>query len=229
MAERAQIFISAFNRIEKWMQNQLKSETKMGFSQMVRKLARRSDLPIKKHEDDLLQLSQLRNAIVHDQIGEDFVIAEPNDWVITRIQLIEKELFEPEKVLPRFAKKVTGFTVDLPLEEMLSIVAKERYSQFPLYRDGEFKGLLTLRILGFWFAKHYPISAERIKQLTASDLLEADNKTTNYQFVSSDTTMDYVQEQFAENATLEAILITKDGEPNGNLVGIIRPRDLVEQ
>lgn len=229
MAERAKIFISTFNRIEKWMQIQLKSETTMGFSQMVRKLARNSDLPIKKFEDDLLQFSQLRNAIIHDQIGEDFVIAEPNEWVISRIQKIEKELFEPEKVLPRFSKKVTGFTIDMPLEELLSIVAKKRYSQFPLYRNGEFKGLLTLRMLGFWFAKHYPIAPNVGKELTASALLEDDRKTTNYQFVAADTTIDYVQEQFAEHATLEAILITESGEPNGSLVGIIRPRDLVEQ
>ena len=32
-----------------------------------------------KYEDDLLQLAQLRNAIVHDRIAVDFVIAEPND------------------------------------------------------------------------------------------------------------------------------------------------------
>ena len=72
MGERADIFLSTFNRIEK-------------------------------------ELAQLRNAIVHDQVADDFVIAEPNDWAVTRIKQIEESLLRPEKVLPRFGKKVTGF------------------------------------------------------------------------------------------------------------------------
>lgn len=73
----------------------------MGFSQMVRKLSNRPDLPIKKYENDLLQISQLRNAIVHEKIGENFVIAEPNQWLVNRIRKIEMDLLQPELVLPR--------------------------------------------------------------------------------------------------------------------------------
>ena len=108
---------------------------------------------IRKYEDDLLQLAQLRNAIVHDRIAVDFVIAEPNDWTVKRIQLIEQELIRPETVLPRFAKRVTGFEQDLPLLELLKIVAEKRYSQFPLYNKGKFVALITLRNIGFWLAK----------------------------------------------------------------------------
>ena len=85
-------------------------------------------LMIRKYEDDLLQLAQLRNAIVHDRIAIDFVIAEPNDWTVKRIQLIEQELIQPETVLPRFAKRVTGFEQDLPLLELLKIVAEKVFT-----------------------------------------------------------------------------------------------------
>ena len=57
-----------------------------------------------KYEEDLLQMAQLRNAIVHEKIGENFVIAEPNQWVVTRIQQIEQALLQPETVLPKFGK-----------------------------------------------------------------------------------------------------------------------------
>ncbi len=50
-------------------------------------------------------MAQLRNAIVHEKIGENFVIAEPNQWVVTRIQQIEQALLQPETVLPKFGKK----------------------------------------------------------------------------------------------------------------------------
>ncbi len=102
----------------------------MGFTELVRRLAQRKQLMIRKYEDDLLQLAQLRNAIVHDRIAVDFVIAEPNDWTVKRIQLIEQELIRPETVLPRFAKRVTGFEQDLPLLELLKIVAEKGIHSF---------------------------------------------------------------------------------------------------
>ena len=103
------LFLISFNRIEKWMRDEMGNARNMGFTELVRRLAQRKQLMIRKYEDDLLQLAQLRNAIVHDRIAVDFVIAEPNDWTVKRIQLIEQELIQPETVLPRFAKRVTGF------------------------------------------------------------------------------------------------------------------------
>ena len=38
-----------------------------------------------------------------------------------------------------------------------------------------------------------------------------------------------VEAMFREQGTLEAVLITKDGNPDGNLLGIIRPRDIYKQ
>ena len=73
------IFLSSFNRIEKWMRDAMGNARNMGFTELVRRLAQRKNAVIKKYEEDLLQLAQLRNAIVHDRIAVDFVIAEPND------------------------------------------------------------------------------------------------------------------------------------------------------
>ena len=85
------LFLISFNRIEKWMRDEMGNARNMGFTELVRRLAQRKQLMIRKYEDDLLQLAQLRNAIVHDRIAVDFVIAEPNDWTVKRIQLIEQE------------------------------------------------------------------------------------------------------------------------------------------
>ena len=117
MGERADIFLSTFNRIEKELKRQLGNPVNMSFSEAVRRLSKRRDNLIGDSENDLLQLAQLRNAIVHDQVADDFVIAEPNDWAVTRIKQIEESLLRPEKVLPRFGKKVTGFERNLPLVE----------------------------------------------------------------------------------------------------------------
>lgn len=228
MAEAAQIFLSSFNRIEKWLQQKNPTDQNLGFSQLVRVLADNPKLPVKPYEADLLQISQLRNAIVHDQIGDNFIIAEPNEWVVKRILFIEKELAEPETVLPRFKKNVTGFEIDLSMKEFLKIVAEKRYSQFPLYDKGKFKGLVTLRVLGYWFATHFEDVTPDLEGICVEDLVEVEEKKSNYQFVSGDTSIDFVQQLFKEKRTLEAILITNHGEPDGNLEGIIKPRDVVD-
>lgn len=226
MGEAADIFLSSFNRIEKWLKNELNNPKNMGFSQMVRKLSARPDLPVQKYENDLLQISQLRNAIVHEKIGENFVIAEPNQWLINRIRKIEMELLEPELVLPRFAKHVTGFEEDIAIKELLEIIAKKRFSQFPLYKQGKFQGLITLRALGYWFAKESLKGEINLENRQAKELIIHDGKKTNYAFVSRYTPIIEIESLFHDQGTLDAILITKEGNPNGNLLGIIRPRDI---
>ena len=223
------LFLISFNRIEKWMRDEMGNARNMGFTELVRRLAQRKQLMIRKYEDDLLQLAQLRNAIVHDRIAVDFVIAEPNDWTVKRIQLIEQELIQPETVLPRFAKRVTGFEQDLPLLELLKIVAEKRYSQFPLYNKGKFVALITLRNIGFWLAKESQKGPVDLTNKRALDLIIQNGKYTNYHFVPAKTLIYEVEAMFREQGTLEAVLITKDGNPDGNLLGIVRPRDIYKQ
>lgn len=222
------VFLSSFNRIEKWMRDKIGDAKNMGFTELVRRLAQKKNGVIRKYEEDLLQLAQLRNAIVHDRIAVDFVIAEPNEWAVNKIQHIEQELIRPEMVLPRFAKHVTGFERDLPLLELLDTITKKRYSQFPLYNKGKFEALVTLRIIGFWLAKESQKGTIDLTHKKAADLIFKDGKYTNYRFVSAKTHILEVEAMFREQGTLEAVLITKDGNPNGNLLGIIRPRDIYQ-
>lgn len=224
--KNSEVFLSSFNRIEKWLREEMGNTRNMGFTELVRRLAGKKKLMVAQNEEDLLQMAQLRNAIVHERISEDFVIAEPNDWAVERIQQIERDLIRPEKVLPRFAKHVTGFEKNIPLLTFLDIVADKRYSQFPLYDKGRFEALITLRAIGFWLAKESQKGKVVLENRTAKELIIKDGKETNYQFVSASTYVFEVERMFHEQATLEAVLITDDGDPNGNLRGIIRPRDI---
>lgn len=228
MGERAEQFLSSFNRIEKWLRDELGNPRNIGFSEMVRRLDKQRNPAITEAADDLLQMAQLRNAIVHEQVGENFVIAEPNEWAVKRMAEIEGQLLKPEKVLPRFGKRVTGFEITLSITEILRTIAEKRYSQFPLYQQGHFKGLITLRALGYWFAKESLKGDVRLQGRTADELIMSDGKITNYRFVNSEIPVAEVKALFEKEPMLEAILITKDGNPDGNLLGIIRPRDLYQ-
>nr|EGO8090104.1 CBS domain-containing protein [Enterococcus faecalis] len=226
MGERADTFLAHFNRIEKWMRERLNNSVNMGFSEMTRRLSRKEKGQIAQFEEDLLQMAQLRNAIVHERIADDFVIAEPNEWAVQRIETIEQALTKPEKVVPKFAKRVTAFEITTSLETLLTIIAKKQYSQFPIYEKGVFKGLITVRGIGVWFAIESTKGEVHIANRTVRELLASNYKRSNYQFVSIEATVFEVEQMFREQPRLEAVLISKSGHPNGELVGIVRPRDL---
>lgn len=111
----------------------------------------------------------------------------------------------------------------------MEIVAEKRFSQFPVYHRGQFKGLVTLRTIGLFFAQASLAGPVNLEGKKAEDLLQTNGKSTNFHFVSADTKVAEVEEMFRSQTTLEAVLITKDGDPNGNLVGIVRPRDIYAQ
>lgn len=226
MVLRSEEFLNSFNRLEKWMRETLGNPGSMGFSEMTRRLARNKELAVNQFEEDLLQMAQLRNAIVHEKISDDFVIAEPNKWVVKRIGEIEAALTLPEKVIPKFQKNVTGFERNVPITDILRIIAKKGYSQFPLYDKGKFEGLITLRGIGYWLALEAQKGPIVLEKRRAEELIVENGKKVNYRFVSEDTTIFQVERMFHESGNLEAVLITKDGDPDGNLLGIIRPRDI---
>ncbi len=67
MASGADQFLSSFNRIEKRLRDELDNPRNMGFSEMVRRLSKSKNINVRRAEDDLLQMAQLRNAIVHEK------------------------------------------------------------------------------------------------------------------------------------------------------------------
>lgn len=228
MGEQADSFLAVFNRIEKWMRNEIEAPTNMGFSELVRRLSKRKDLLVRRYQDDLIEIAQLRNAIVHDRISPDFVIAEPNEWVIEKLSKIEVDLTQPEKVIPRFKKHVTGFDKHTKLTAILTIIAEKRYSQFPIYDAGKFLGLVTAHGLGIWMAMQDHETSIQINGQTIQVVLESDRKRNNYLFVDENTYIFQAVAYFLKDPTVEALLITKDGNPDGNLMGIMRPKEVFQ-
>lgn len=223
---RADVFLVSFNKIEKWLRKQLNFPNNMGVTEMIRRVKKYSDLPIGEVEYDLIEFSQLRNAIVHNRIAADFIIAEPNEWAVNRILEIENKLLHPKLVKEILKKNVKIFTGDVPLQEILYIIVEKEYSQFPIYQNKKFKGLITTRGIGMWFAKNANNSMMELDYYTAIDVLDLDNKRDAVFFLSSSDTEYKARELFKNNPRLEAVLITENGRSNGKLIGLVSPKDL---
>ncbi len=72
------------------MRERLNNPVNMGFSEMTRRLSRKEKGQIAQFEEDLLQMAQLRNAIVHERIADDFVIAEPTNGQFNELKRLNK-------------------------------------------------------------------------------------------------------------------------------------------
>lgn len=228
MGQQAELFLAAFNRVEKWMQRTYEGQQVPGFSELVRRLAKSKTLQVRKFQEDLLEIAQLRNAIVHDRVAPDFIIAEPNEWIVNRLLSIEKELTCPVLVIPKYQKEVLTFKETTPLSTILNSVKNNGYLQFPIYHQGVFKGLITAKGIGSWLASQVSEETISIKDHTAGSIIATDKRRHNVTFVAQ-TAYDFqMGELFANDPTLEAILITKNGQKNQPLLGLIRPKDVFD-
>lgn len=226
MEKQAELFLASFNRIEKWLQNEYEGSQVPGFAELVRRLSQRKDLLVRQYRDDLLEIAQLRNAIVHDRISPTFVIAEPNEWIVNKIIKIEDQLTRPEQVIPTFQKKVTKIEQETPLTDLLEIVQQKGFMQFPVYQQTQFKGVITSKGIGLWLANHLVDQKISVANQSVRSVLKADKRRNNYRFISKETFVFQALEIFVSNPTIEVILITEDGQEDRPLLGLIRPKDI---
>ncbi|MCG3418580.1 CBS domain-containing protein [Oceanobacillus jordanicus] len=229
MYKNSEKFLATFNRVEKEIKALMVYRKDMSFSRSVRILSN-SNTIIRRYSEDLLEYAELRNAIVHNKVDMTHAIAEPHDSVVERIELIEKELSEPLKVMPAYSRAVHTFQENDPLEKLLTIIRDKGISKFPIYNERVFKGLLTQKGITRWLAENLEISHSTIKETRLRDVLTYQT-VDNYQFISQDTTQNDASEYFrgniGEGSRLEALLITKSGDSEEKLLGIITPWDIV--
>ncbi len=229
MYKNSDRFLTAFNRIEKELKSLL-IKKEMGFSRAVRVL-QKSNAIIKQYMDDLLEFAELRNAIVHNKLDMAFVIAEPHDSVVERIEKIESELTQPRTVNPLFIKKVVSFQQHEPLSNILDVINHKGITKFPIYDGNEFQGLVTHKGIAKWLAKGTEADTVPLFKTSIMEVLQGE-KSDNHKFISTGTSvyeaMDIFREQIGNGNRLEALLITKNGTSEEKLLGIVTNWDIME-
>ncbi|WP_252504400.1 CBS domain-containing protein [Sporosarcina sp. Marseille-Q4943] len=224
-------FIVAYNRIEKILAEKADGDEYTPFYRLIDKVKITNSV-VRKYEDDLRELGDLRNAIVHNRTDIDYVIAEPHDEIVERIELIEEKLSNPLRVGALFGCKVHTLQAEDPLTAALQLMADSRFTQVPFYEDGKFKGLITAAGITYWLAGHSTEDALPREIPTLSDIYNYENRKESFEFVDKDLSVyeaeDYFKRAITRGVRLEALLITENGHADGELIGIIRPFDVLK-
>ena len=92
-------FLNAYTSIERELKRLAGSAHEQRFAELVRH-AGQSNSAVRHYQEDLHELHDLRNAIVHDRRGGT-PIADPNAWAVNKIESIAAVLQTPPKVYPK--------------------------------------------------------------------------------------------------------------------------------
>lgn len=223
-------FLFAFNRIEKFLHSLKEEHGYVPFYQLVRN-AEKSNAVVRKYKNDLLELADLRNAIVHERTDPHYTIAEPHDETVERILLIEKELTEPKTVIPYFSKKVHSFQADVSLSHVLYTIKNTTFTRFPVYDNDTIIGLITEKGIAHWLAQNIEEEEISIKNTKLRDLLQYEQVLNNHIVLDRNASIYEAAEIFIDrlhqNKRIDAILITHSGKRNEKLLGIITLADMI--
>lgn len=229
--ENSDRFLTAFNRIDHRLRDIVGIKDFMPFYRLIDQ-AKKKEVLVKKYEDDLRSYTDLRNAIVHHRTVLNYVIAEPHTDVVERIEYIDATLAKPMLVGQMFRKRVFVFQENDSLAHVLKVIRQRKYTQFPVYYNRQFKGLITTVGITNWLASkmggdHLPKGIP-----TLYDILMHEKNRVNYKFVSRYITIYEAEEIFKQGVErgrrFEALLITEHGKPHQKLIGIITPLDIVK-
>lgn len=228
--KRSERFEVAFNRIHSWLQKTAQDVPSDKYSELLRVNYPKHSI-IRKYYHDLKMYGRLRNSLVHDKIALDFYIAEPHESVVEKIERIAALVSDPKGALGIATRPVFYFTEGTSLIDVLKIIQKRSYSQFPVYNEEGFKWLLTSNCIVQWLAGNLLEGGNTEADTKISDL-EHLNTGRVVEFAPKNIDIFEVEDIFEkyhqENKKLEAVLITENGKSAERPIGIITPWDLVE-
>ena len=219
-------FLAKFNTLDAEFRRQLGLGRKIPFSKVLTEFSSKPrywvDLQF------LRTVNDLRNLLVHEPKRSYDYPAVPTSSMLMKLGAVCDRLLHPERVIPKFARKVETVSPRDSLADVLRRIASRDFSQFPIYGES-FDGLLTENGITRWLAHHVTveISMVELDEVFVRDIIPEEKKRPNWYFVSREETVDTVCDLFAEKELLEAVLITQSGHPRESLLGIATRWDII--
>lgn len=230
MESNAKRFIKAYNTIDHSLRIRFNFKRSMSFSDMVRRAVPLNHI-VRKYEDILVDYGRLRNAIIHNS-NENYIIAEPHEYVVQKMEHIAKIISTPPKIINTInEREVLCVQNDVKVRDVIKLISESGFSNIPVYKDGGLVGVANgqriLDRLGKVLSEGENL-IEFINKIRIEDIICPQKEIKNYEIVSKDATIEEVLDLFYNNRKLTAILITKDGLLSETPIEIVTPSDILE-
>jgi predicted transcriptional regulator len=225
--QRVDGFVRCYNEIDAELRRLLNKTKKISFADLVAEFERTGCA--RKDADLLRRVAGLRNFIIHEPKKDDDFCAIPTELMLAELVAFSQRLLAPEKVIPRFAKRVETVSPGDGLSHVLRQITRRDFSQFPVYANRRFMGLLTENGITRWLAKHIErtLSLVDVDEVFVSESLREEEQRNNCAFISPDLATDALRSMFREQEMLEAVLITENGQRTESPLGIVTRWDML--
>jgi predicted transcriptional regulator len=222
-------FLVAYNAVDHHLREQLRKDPTTSFSDLLREYAAR--YPRWKDRESLRIIGDLRNAVIHQREKSYEYLSVPLPSVVEALEQIRDQLISPETVYPKFGKPVISFQFKDQIQKVLKTIYEKEYSQFPVYNDNIFQGLITENGITRWLASESFNGVTKIElhDVYVRDLFRKEEQRMNSKFIRRTTSVLDAENFFVQNSLLEALLITENGRPNEKILGIITRWDMISK
>lgn len=221
-------FLTIFSAIESWLRQQAGADRSTSFYQLVDRGAVKNRA-VARYRDDLKEFADLRNAIVHER-SDDHVIAEPNDRAVADFERVRAALLNPPAVIPKFQKAVQSRATTDSVGDAVTLMRDGSFSQLPILSNGKVVALLTAETVVRWLASEVSNKLVSPWETKIDQVLPHTEDQDHYCLLSRRATLLDALAQFedfaAQGKDLDAILISQDGKPEQQLLGILTLYDL---
>ena len=226
----AERFLSAYNTIDYSLRTIYDFKRSMSFSDVIRRSVVLNAV-VRKYEEDLIDYGRLRNAIVH-QGNKDYIIAEPHDDIVTKIEKLAELISEPPQAIDRIGnKEVITISADTKVAEAMALIYRTGYSNLPAYEGDKLIGILNGRklitILGKRASENVNME-EFVRETSIGDIMDEMGEDHYFLLADEHLTIDEAMNFFENNRKLLVILITKNAKDTGKPLRIISTADIVD-
>lgn len=238
--EKGNAFLKLFGQLEEYLRRTIEP-TKDSLSVDGRLDAFAQKYPI--HIQRVAKLHgyrKLRNALIHYRGPSGEFIAEPSEQSLREFERIVQAITSPPKIISLIEGKsdLRLFSPQDPLMDALRYMGNNVYSQVIVQTEGKLS-LLTVEGIANWLEEQADRETIRLQEATIADAQRAeaqdDKRAKNVDFVdfmSQNQTIDDARQKFMfaleqGEPRIYALIITENGEPTEEPLGIITPWDLI--
>lgn len=220
-------FLVAFARAEEVLADLLGQRN--SFRWMLR-LAAKKDPLVRSVEEELIELGELRNAIVHER-GGGYVIAEPHPETVQRLEKIVELIVDPPRIDEVMSSPVVTCGPDEPVAEAARRMVAGDFARMPVYDEqGVLVGLLTANAVARWVASRLAGEEQTLREEPVGAVLGYGEAARRYKVVDRRCLVADVVSLFTDGARkgrrVEAVLVTPSGAETERPIGIVTVQDL---
>ena len=226
----AERFITAYNNIDYGLRTIYNFKRSMSFSDVVRRSVVLNSV-VRKYEEDLIDFGRLRNAIIH-QGNSKYIIAEPHDDIVEKIEKLAYLITEPPIALDRVGNtEVITINHDMKVGRAIELIYRTGYSNLPTYEGDKLIGVINgrklINVLGERIGSGVNLQ-EFVEDVTVGEVINQMGDDYYYMLADEKLTIDTAMNYFENNRKLLIILITKGGKDTGKPLKIISSSDIID-